>query len=98
MSKVRGYLLLTLIFVLLAAGCTPEVAIPSPTPLPTATMTLTRTPTPLPNPTACSSVILNPRRTSSLEHFPGDSYSNVHQSVEGFRRLTRGWERYRGDR
>jgi len=51
MSKVRGYLLLTLIFLLLVAGCTPGLATPSPTPLPTATMTPTHTPTPVPAPT-----------------------------------------------
>ncbi len=98
MSKVRGHLLLTLIFVLLAAGCTPEVAIPSPTPLPTATMTLTGTPTPLPNPTACSSVILNPSGSSSLEQFPGHGYSSIRKLSEGLRRLRGGRERYRGDR
>ncbi|MFQ6000271.1 MAG: hypothetical protein ACE5LG_01220 [Anaerolineae bacterium] len=51
MSKVRGYFLLTLIFVLLVFGCTPSLAIPSPTPLPTATMAPTHTPTPVPSPT-----------------------------------------------
>ena len=50
MSKVRGYLLLTLIILLLVVGCTPGLAIPSPTPLPTATMVPTHTPTPLPTP------------------------------------------------
>ena len=55
MSKVRGYLLLTLIFALLVAGCTPVVATPSPTPLPTATMTHTPTPVPTPTPTATPS-------------------------------------------
>lgn len=50
MSKVRGYLLLTLIILLLVVGCTPGLAIPSPTPLPTATMVPTHTPTPVPTP------------------------------------------------
>lgn len=55
MSKVRGYLLLTLIILLLVVGCTPGVATPSPTPLPTATMTPTPTPMPTPRPTATPS-------------------------------------------
>lgn len=54
MLKVRGYLLLTLIFVLLVAGCTPGLATPSPTPLPTASMTPTHTSTPVPSPTPTS--------------------------------------------
>ena len=33
--------------------------------------------------------------TSSLEQFPGDSYSNIRKLSEGPRRLRRGWERYR---
>ena len=52
MSKVGGYPLLTLIFVLIVAGCRPGLATPSPTPLPTATMTPIPTPTPSPTPTA----------------------------------------------
>jgi len=55
MSKVGGYPLLTLIFALLVAGCTPGLATPSPTPLPTATMTHTPVPVPTPTPTAMPS-------------------------------------------
>ncbi len=61
MSKVRGCPFLTLIFVLLVAGCTPALAIPSPTPLPTATMTPTPTPVPTPRPTA------TPRPTPTVD-------------------------------
>jgi hypothetical protein len=35
-----------------------------------------------------------PTRTSSLEQFPGDSYSNIRNRSEGLRRLRRGWETY----
>lgn len=45
MSKVRGYLFLTLIFLLLVAGCTQGLATPSPTSLPTPTPTVTPSPT-----------------------------------------------------
>lgn len=71
MSKVRGYLLLTLIFVLLVAGCRPGLATPSPTPLPTATMTHTPVPVPTPTPTA------TPSPTPTVD------VASVMQEVEG---------------
>ncbi|MGB3905532.1 MAG: hypothetical protein WBB22_11455, partial [Anaerolineae bacterium] len=51
MSRVKGYLLLTLILVLLVDGCAPEVTTPSPISLPTATMAAAYSPTPVPSPT-----------------------------------------------
>lgn len=37
---------------------------------------------------------ITPTRTSSLEQFPGDSYSNIRKLSKGFRGLRGGWERY----
>jgi len=36
-----------------------------------------------------------PTGTSSLEHLPGDSYSNIRKLSEGLQRLTGAWERDR---